>query len=221
MESIIENGRVVRGYMGVNIQNITPGLAEKFALEDREGALVAEVTADSPAEEAGLKNGDVILEFDGKPVLDSRHLKLQVAQTAPDKEVSVKVSRDGKIKELEVTLKEFPQDKALAKGKSSPSSSDDVTDGITVDELTPAARQQFDIPGKVKGALVVDVDPNSPGYEAGLRPGDVILEIDRQPVKSAEEAIAKSENLKDDVLLRIWSKGGSRFVVLKKDDQVG
>ncbi|MBC8097502.1 MAG: Do family serine endopeptidase, partial [Akkermansiaceae bacterium] len=99
MENIIEHGRVVRGFMGVNIQDISPGLAEKFELKDRQGALVSAITPDSPAEDAGLKSGDVILEFDGRPVIDSRHLKLQAAQTGPGKEVPVKVSRDGKIKE--------------------------------------------------------------------------------------------------------------------------
>ena len=221
MNNIIEHGRVVRGYMGVNIQDITPGLAEKFELTERQGALVAEVTPDSPAENAGLKNGDVVLEFNGKPVKDSRHLKLQVAQIAPGKEVPVKISRDGKVQELEVKLKEFPQDKMLAKGKAAPGEPGDVTDGIRVDDLTPEARQQYNIPRNIKGALVMDVEPDSPGYEAGLRPGDVILEMNRKPVKSSEEAVAMSEGLKDDVLLRVWSRGGSRFVVLKKADNVG
>jgi serine protease Do len=223
MESIIENGHVIRGYMGVNIQDVTSGLAEKFGIKEREGALVAEVTPNSPAEKAGLKNGDVILEFNGKPVHDSRHLKLQVAETSPGKQVAVKVSRDGDEKDLKVTLKEFPQDKDLAKAKNGTSSgSGDVTDGISVDELNAAARQQYDIPNNIKGALVTDVDPNSPGGEAGLRPGDVILEINRKPVKNAEDAVALTENLKDEsVLLRVWSRGGSRFLVLKKTDKVG
>ena len=221
MENLVENGRVVRGFMGVNIQDITPGLAEKFELKERQGALVSEVTPDSPAEEAGLKAGDVVLEFNGKAVRDSRNLKLQVAQIAPGKEVPVKISRDGKVQELEVTLKEFPQDKALAKGKTAPGESGDVTDGITVDDLNAAARQQFNIPNNIKGAVVVDVAPDSPGYEAGLRPGDVIVEMNRKTVRNSEEAVALSEGVKDDVLLRVWSRGGTRYVVLKKSEKVG
>jgi serine protease Do len=219
MESIIQNGHVVRGYMGVNIQDVTPSLAEKFDIKEHEGALVAEVTPKSPAEKAGFKNGDVILEFDGHPVHDSRHLKLQVAQTPPEKEVPVKVSRNGSEKELTVTLKEFPSDKQLAKNNADNASAGDVTDGITVDDLNSDARQQFNIPSNVKGALVTDVDPDSVGYEAGLRPGDVILEINRKAVKNAQDAISMTENVKDDVLLRIYSHGGSRFMVLKKDDE--
>jgi serine protease Do len=221
MENLIEHGRVVRGYMGVNIQDISPGLAEKFELKDRDGALVAEVTPDSPAAEAGLKNGDVIIEFNGKEVRDSRNLKLQVAQTEPNKEVPVKISRNGKVQEIEVTLKEFPEDKALAAGKTSPGQSGDITDGISVDDLNAAARQQFNIPNNVRGAVIVDVQPDSAGFEAGLRPGDVILEINRKTVRNSEEAVAMSEGLKDDVLLRVWSRGGSRFVVLKQTGKVG
>ncbi len=221
MESLIENGHVIRGYMGVNIQNIDSGLAEKFGLKENEGALVAEVTKGSPAEKAGLKNGDVIVEFDGKPVHDSRHLKLQAAQTAPGKEVAVKILRDGKSKNLEVTLKEFPQDQQLAKAGSDHGQSHDVTDGITVEDLTPAARKQFEIPSHVKGALVTAVDPDSVGYTSGLREGDVILEINRKAVSGAEDAIAMTEDLKGDVLLRIWSKGGSRFMVLKDNGKAG
>jgi serine protease Do len=161
----------------------------------------------------------VITEFDGKPVSDSRHLKLQVAQTAPGKEVPVKISRNGKEKELTVTLKEFPQDKELAKNDHGDHMSGDPTDGITVDELNAAARQQFKIPKNVVGALITDVDPDSAGATAGLRAGDVILEINRKLVKSSEDAVSMTENIKDDsVLLRVWSRGSARYVVLKKAD---
>jgi serine protease Do len=163
----------------------------------------------------------VIIEFNGHPVRDSRHLKLEVAQTAPNAEVPVKVSRDGKQKEITVTLKEFPSDKQLAKGKADQGGSGDPTDGITVDDLSPEARRQFNIPSNVKGALVTDVDPDSPGYDAGLRPGDVILEINRKPVRNAQDAISQTEDLKkeDSVLLRVYSRGGSRYLVLKNDSE--
>jgi serine protease Do len=219
MQSIIDNGRVIRGFMGVNIQDVSSGLAEKFDVKEHSGAIVSNVNADSPADKAGIKDGDVIVEFDGKPVLDSRHLKLQVAQTAPGKEVPVKISRNGKEKDVTVTLKEFPADKELAKNTHGDNSSGDPTDGITVDELNAAARQQFNIPKHVNGALITDVDPDSAGAQAGLQAGDVILEINRKPVKSSEDAVAMTENLKDDsVLLRVWSHGGARYVVLKKTD---
>ena len=183
------------------------------------GALVSDVTANSPADKAGLKNGDVILEFNGKNVRDSRHLKLQVAQTAPGKEVPVKISRDGKIKDLDVTLKEVPSDKALAKAQNGKASEQDVLDGITVDDLSAEVRKQYEVPSNVKGVIITDVDPNSVAYEAGLREGAVIQEIDRKPVKNAEEAVAMSDLKGKSVLLRVWSRGGSHFVVVKPDNE--
>ena len=223
MESLVEHGRVVRGFMGVNIQDVNPALAREFELDSYDGALVADVTEDSPAEEAGLKAGDVIVEFNGKEVRDSRNLKLEVSQTAPGKEVPVKVLRNGKSKELEITLKEFPSEQLAAKAKSKKGSFDkaetDVLSGVTVGEVDGRARQQFEIPSGLRGALVTEVDPGSPAFEAGLRPGDIIQEIERQPVKDAEEAVAMSENLEgDSVLLKIWSRGGSRFLVVKNEE---
>ena len=226
MESLIEHGRVVRGFMGVNIQDVNPALAREFDLEENKGALVSDVTEDSPAEKAGIKTGDVIVEFDGKDVRDSRNLKLQVAQIAPGEEVPLKVVRNGKVRELEITLKEYPSEQLAAKGSSKKKGSFDkaeteVLSGITVGEVDARARKQFEIPGSLKGALVTDVDAGSPAYEAGLRPGDIIQEIERKPVKDAEEAIAMSENLEgDSVLLKIWSRGGSRFLVVK-NEQLG
>ena len=159
-------------------------LAEKFGIKEREGALVADVTPEGPADKAGLQNGDVILEFDGKPVRDSRHLKLQVAQVAPGKQVPVKISRDGDDKELKVTLKEFPKDKELAKGKTASGSSGDPTDGIAVEDLTAAARQQFNIPSNVKGALVTDVDPESPGAQAGPNDDTLVVTMTNDPTSN-------------------------------------
>ena len=216
MDQLIEHGKVVRGFMGVNIQDIDPALAKQFDLKESKGALVSEVTPKSPAEKAGIQAGDVILEFNGKPVTDSRHLKLTAGSTAPGTKVPVKVSRDGKTKELTVTLKELPGDQ-LAKNDSPATPGDtDALKGVAVEDINSNTRQQFGYPRELKGAVVTDVDPNSASYEAGLRPGDVILSIDRKPVTSAEDAVTLSENIKNksSILLRIWSKGGTRFLVV-------
>jgi serine protease Do len=215
MEQLIDNGRVVRGFLGVNIQTIDPKLAKQFDLKDTKGALVSEVTPNSPAAKAGLKSGDVILEFNGKPVQDSRHLKLAVGATSPGTKAPVKVLREGGTKNLTVTLKELPGDQ-LARKDSKAADDTDALDGVTVGDIESSVRQQFDIPRDLKGAVVTDVDPDCASYAAGLRPGDVVLEIDRKAVSNAEEAVKLSENVKNksSILLRVWSKGGSHYLVV-------
>jgi len=216
MESLVKEGRVVRGFMGVNIQDITPALAKEFDVKESKGALVSGVSPKSPAEKAGLQNGDVITEFNGKAVSDSRHLKLQVAQTTPGTTVPVKIVRDGKTKTVDVTLKELPgTELASNKNSNDAENSEDALHGVGVSDLDAQAKQQFKLPADVKGAVVTQVDPNSAAYEAGLREGDVIQEINRKPVKSAEDAVKLTENPKDKrTLLRVWSKGGSHYVVV-------
>jgi serine protease Do len=217
MDGLIKDGRVVRGFMGVNIQNLTPVLAQEFGLKDEtSGVLVSDVTAKSPAERAGVKTGDLILEFNGKPVRDSRHLKLQVAQVAPGDTVLVKVLRDGKPRTLEVTVKELPGSETAPKSsRYSGSESSDSLDGVTVGDLDGTVRERFKIPSTVKGVIVMGVEPDSAAHEAGLREGDVIQEINRKPVTSADDAVNMTENLQDKtVLLRVWSNGGSRYVVV-------
>jgi len=216
MEGLVKEGRVVRGFMGVNIQDLTPALASEFGAKDAHGALVAGVTPKSPAEKAGLQNGDVIVEYNNKPVHDGRHLKLQVAETAPGTTVPVKVLRDGKTKSINVTVKELPgTEMASKKNNDSGEGSNDTLNGVAVNDLDAAARQSLHLPANVNGAVVTQVDPNSPAYDAGLREGDVIVEINRKPVKSAGDAVQLTENVKDKhTLLRVWSKGGTRYVVV-------
>ena len=215
MESLINDGRVVRGFLGVSIQDVTPNLAKEFDLAEANGALVGDVTPKSPADKAGLQSGDVILEFNGKPVHDSRHLKLQVGQTAPGTEVPVKILRDGKRKTVEATLKELPQTDLSANARSQEPDAIDALQGVTVADLDGTARSQLKLPRDLQGALVTQVDDDSAAFEAGLRAGDVILEINRKPVQDADEAVKLSENIKDrHILLRIWSRGASRYLVV-------
>jgi serine protease Do len=215
MESLVKDGRVVRGFMGVNIQNVTPALAREFKLKDSSGALVAEVTPKSPAEKAGLQSGDVVVEFNGKPIRDGRHLKLQVAQVQPGSRVPVKILRDGNTRTLEVVLKEFPQDKVASADDQDSVTSEERLKGVGVADLDAATRSQLRIPAHLKGVLVQSVDEDSAAYAAGLRENDVIVEINRKPVDSAEEAVALSHRIKDDkILLRVWSHGGSRYLVV-------
>jgi serine protease Do len=215
MEGLVRDGRVVRGFMGVNVQNLTPALAREFGVKDSQGALVAGITPKSPAEKAGVKEGDVVLEFNRKPVKDSRHLKLQVAQIAPGTAVPVKVLRDGKTHSLSVTVKELPGQFAAKNSPDAGGESTDALAGVAVDDLDATSKQQLKAPAGLNGAIVTRVEPNTPAFEAGLREGDVIIEINRKAVKNAEEAVQLTQNAKDKrTLLRVWSKGGSRFVVV-------
>src|SRR5262249_4005646 len=154
---------------------ITPALAKEFKLKDaNKGALVGDVTPHSPAEKAGLKEGDVITEFNGKKVTDSRHLKLEVARIQPGESVPVKVLRDGSTKTLEVTVKEVPGTEKMAKNDDHKSDDTGTLNGVSIADLDSGARKQFELPATVKGVVVTEVDPNSASAAAGLKPGDVI-----------------------------------------------
>ena len=215
LEGLAQNGHVERGFLGVNLQDLTPELAKEFKLEQTQGALVSEVTPESPAEKAGLKHGDVVVEFNNKPVTDSRHLKLQVGATNPGASVPMKILRDGGTKTLQITVKRLPGDK-LAKA-AAPDMTADALSGVGVVDLDQKRRAEFKVPARVAGALVSQVEPDSASYEAGLRPGDVITEINHKPVNNAEQAVAICEQPADkQTLVRVWSQGASRYVVVNE-----
>lgn len=219
MNRLIADGRVVRGFLGVAIQDLSPELAEEFKVPNAEGALVGSVEPESAAAEAGLRSGDVIVEYDGERVVDSRQLRLRVAHTPPGTRSQLKVLRDGKSKTFTVTLKELPGDLTRHLGGSDEGESDEVLKDVVVTDLTAEARRTFDVPDSVEGALVSEVARDSAAYEAGLRAGDVIQEIDRRPIRDAEEAIEATRNVPGGrVLLRVWSQGGSRYLVVQERD---
>jgi serine protease Do len=216
MDGLVQNGHVERGFLGVNIQDLTPDLAKQFKLGHVNGALVSEVTPKSPADNAGLMSGDVIVEFNGKPVTDSRHLKLRVGATMPGSSVSLKILRDGASKTFQVTVKDLPGDE-LAKASSTPEKAADALHGVAVAELDGASRAELNVPERVKGALVSQVAPDSAAYEAGLRTGDVITEINRKAVQDAEQAVAACDKAADSqTLVKVRSHGGSRYVVVNE-----
>jgi serine protease Do len=222
MENLVKNGHVTRGYLGVMIQDVTPALEKEFSLKDNQGALVSEVTPQSPAEKAGLKDGDVILEFNGRKVTDSRHLKLEVARVQPGNTVPVQILRDGLTKTLDVTVKQLPGTEKLASNDKQNNEDSGTLNGVTVADLDSNARQQFDLPATAKGVVITEVDPNSAAAEAGLKAGDVIQEINRKPVRTAEEAVRLTEKTANKTtLLRVWRNGGSHYVVVDESEKAG
>ncbi len=218
MERLVTDGKVVRGFLGVKLQpEVTTELAKQFGLPNQNGALISEVMPDTPAAKAGLKEGDFIVEFNGKKVDDNRHLRLMASQTAPKTKVALKVVRDGKEKTFTVTLDELSDKLAGAQGmrkSGAPEAGEDTLDGVEVSDLDVQMRREFDIPANVRGAVVTNVDEDAPAYRAGLRAGDVVLEIDRKPVRNADDAVRLSKDLKGSVLLRVWGKTGSRYLVV-------
>jgi serine protease Do len=222
MESLVADGRVTRGYLGVMIQNVTPVLAQEFKLKDNQGALIGDVVPDGPADKAGLKSGDVVTEFNGHPVVDSRRMQLDVASTKPGSTVPVQILREGAKKSLDVTVKELPGSDKLASKDSSDDKDDGTLNGVEVSDLDSQARQQFNVPKEIKGAVVTQVDPNSPAAEAGLKPGVVIQEINHKPVKSADEAVKMTEKSGDKhTLVRVWENGGSHYIVVDESNNAG
>lgn len=180
LSQLKESGRVVRGWLGVGIQRVTSQLAKSFGLEEAKGALVSQVFKDTPADRAGLKQGDVILEFDGKEIEDFGDLPRTVASTPPGKRVTIKVFRDGNILTLEATVAEMEEKVEVAKGPS------EKPLGITVQDMTPEIARGLGLE-ELSGVVVTEVTPQSPAAEAGIRRGDVIQEVNRKPVENVEE----------------------------------
>ncbi|HEX9783466.1 MAG TPA: DegQ family serine endoprotease [Opitutaceae bacterium] len=221
MDGLVQYGKVTRGYLGVAIQDLTPALAEQFGLKSRKGVLIGEVKPDSPGDKAGLEGGDVVLSWNGKDVEDSRRLKFAVAATKPGETVDARILRDGEEKTISVKVGEMPGDKAVA-SNTDRSSDEGVLNGVGVADLTQAVRSEFEIPAKVEGAVITQVDPASAAAEAGLSPGDVILEINRKPVRSADDAIRLTEDFGDGkTLVKLWSRGGTHYLVVDESNRKG
>lgn len=220
MDQITKEGKVSRGYLGVRLQQeVTPGLARKFNLQNSSGAMIAYIEPGSPAAKAGLKEGDFITDVDDKKVTDMRQLRLMVARMAPGTKVNLKLVRDGKERTLAIVLAKMPED-MFTRNERQPSREQgegvDALDGVEVVDLDSRAKRQLDVPNNVQGALVSGVDPDSNAAEAGLRQGDVIVEIDRHPVPNAQQAVNLSDQSKgDEILLRVWSpRTGMRYVTV-------
>ena len=207
----LKKGKVVRGWLGVMIQKITPDLKEKLGLKDEKGALVADVTAGGPAEEAGIKRGDVIVSFGGEEIKEMHDLPYIVASTSVGEKVTVEVIRKGKKKSFQVKTGELKEeDESPVVSEVSPNL------GLMVKEVTPELARNFGL-SETSGLVVVQVESNSPAGEAGMRPGDIIIEVDQVAMKNLAQFNRKIEKYEEgDTILFLLNRSGTTLYLTIK-----
>jgi serine protease Do len=213
MDQLKAHGRVVRGWLGVEIQEVTPDLAQSFGLPKPEGALVASADKDGPAGKGGIERGDIVLSFNGHPVTDEHELPALVAQTPINQKVPVEVVRNGKHMTLEVTIGERKEPQVASAKAETPGGNW----GMQVGDITPEIAQRFHLEG-TKGVVVQKVAPDSPSAEAGLQPGDVVLEINHDKVAAVSDFVAKAKQAQTDkkpALLLVQRGGATLYTVIK------
>jgi serine protease Do len=213
-ESLVKSGKVVRGYLGVGIQDLTQDLAKSFNVKDSKGALISDVKEDGPAEQAGLKQGDVITEYHGTPVEDGVALQRLVTKTSVGTKVPLKVIREGRELEMTVRIGEQPEETKVAKVEKA--ETDYALSGLAVEDLDQETAKELGLNGK-RGVVVTGVAPESGAEKAGLLPGDVIREINRQPIKSMKDFEKVSSDVKKggNVLILVNRRGNSLFLSVK------
>jgi serine protease Do len=214
----LRSGKITRGRIGVSVRPVSPDEVEALNLKDRRGAVVAQVPA-GPAATAGIEPGDVIIEFNGKPVNRSDDLPQIVAATAPGTTVPVKVIRDGKERTFNVRVEELSLDAESTRRADAgdPGGDTGAGFGITLNNVTPELARQFELPASARGAVITDVDPDSPAARV-LQPGDVILQVNRRPVTNATEASTALRAIPSGraVGLLILRRGQEQFVTVRK-----
>ena len=218
MESLISKGKVIRGWLGVSIQPITPELASKFNLKSEEGSLVADVIEGGPAEKAGIIRGDVIVEFNGEKVSDPHNLRNAVAKTPPGEVVKITVVREGVAKTLMLTIAELASETPQKEGAVV----NNALRGVMVQNITPDIRKQLSLPEKIRGVVISNIGDGSPA-ETKLIPGDVIIEINRKATGSIAdyEKIATQIKPDENVLLLLFRKGASIFITISGESPAG
>jgi serine protease Do len=221
-DELIKNGAVHHGYLGISMNDVTPENASFFNLPDATGAIVSQVTPDSPAGHAGLKNGDVLRKLNGTEIVNGGALQVAVSQVSPGTTISLGILRDGKPETVSVKVGEFHGNTEVAENSDS-SGGHGGRIGVAMANLTPDIRQQLNIPSQVNGPAVESVKPGSPAEDAGLTPGDVILEVNRHPVANAENFASQvhSTPAGKDILLLVWSRGGTTYRIVHTDQGGG
>ena len=216
MDSLIKTGKVVRGYLGVSIQDVNAKIAKQFGLEQAQGALVGDVVSGSPAEQAGIKSGDVIVRFDGKAIENSTALRHRAAETAVGKSVEVELVRENKPVKLNLKVVEQPKDMTVAGGSEKGEGKSAMLAGIEVRDISGDAARQLNLPRGLQGVVVSQVEVGSAAEEAGVQTGDVIVELNRKPVRNTEDfrRLSKPIGKNDGALLLIVRQGGRLFIAI-------
>jgi serine protease Do len=210
MDQIMDHGKVTRAYLGIVVQDVTPAIAKAMGQNELHGALVGDVKPSGPAGKAGLERGDIILEVNGKPVSDSRDLRMNISMMKPDADVKLKIMRDGKDKDITVKLGELPNQKEQAKAEDG--TSKDALEGVTLENLDADSARELGLSPNTKGVVVTDISPSSPEAESGLRRGDVIQEVNHQPVRNVSELNEAIHKAGKNPLLLVNRQGSTLFI---------
>jgi len=210
MNEILQNGKVVRSYIGIYPQDITPEMAKAFGQKDARGVVVGDVTANSPAQQAGVHRGDILLDVNGKAIANSNALRMTISMMEPGTDVKLNVLRDGSQKEITVKLAEMPTETAMVTPDNGDSTK--ALDGIEVANLTPNMADHLGLPSSSAGVVVTDVDPSSKVADSGLRKGDLIQEVNHEPVKNVSEFQSALKKGGSDPLLLVNRQGRTFFI---------
>jgi len=212
MDEILKNGHVTRAYLGIYLQDVTPAMARAFGEKETAGVVVADVSPNSPAKAAGIQRGDILLDVDGKPVIDSNQLRMNISMKQPGTEVTLKFLRNGDMRDATVKLAEMPAQSAEANSNGSEGASK-ALNGVDVQNLDSDIAQQLGIPATTKGVVVTNIDPASQAADSGLQKGDVIQEVNHQPVNNVSEFESAVRKAGDNPLLLVNRGGRTLFLV--------
>ena len=220
---LIQHGKVSHGYLGIAMNDVTPDNAHFFNLKDASGAIVAQVTPDSPAGHAGLQQGDVIIALNGQNMVNAGALQVAVSELSPGTPITLGIIRNGQPTTLRLTVGEFHapgQQMAENDGDGAGAGVQPGKLGLAVGDLTSNERQQLNVPDSVHGAVIENVRPGSPADDAALQPGDVILQVNRKPTDSASQFVSQVHGSSSgDLLLLVWSKGNASYRTLSPNSE--
>ena len=217
-EQLMKSGSVQHGYLGMSMNDVTPDNARFFNLHDASGAIVSAVVPNSPASRAGLRRGDVIRQLNGENIVDGSALQVAVSEETPGTNITLGILRNGNPQTLDLTVGEYHVN-AQEASDSDEAASHGAKIGVGVIDLSPDVRQQLQVPDQVQGIAVQSVRPGSPAEDAGLAPGDVILEVNRKAVTSAEQFVGAvhANPPGNDMLLLVWSQGNTSYRTIRPD----